>query len=58
MYKLGTYYPEGNLKFNGDDNDWEIYADKVKSIMLKCLDVKSSDAGFRHMKEYEKVVRE
>lgn len=26
--------------------------------MLKCLDVKNSEAGFRHMKEYEKEVRE
>lgn len=52
MYELGTYYPEGNLKFKGDDDDWKIYADKIKSIMLKCLNVKNSEAGYRHMLEF------
>jgi lysophosphatidylcholine acyltransferase/lyso-PAF acetyltransferase len=54
VYDLGTYYPDQlNLK---SEDDWEIYAKKVKEIMLKTLEVKSSEMGFADMREYEKAL--
>jgi len=34
---------------------WEIYARKVKNIMLKCLNLENSEAGYRNNKEYEAI---
>ena len=35
------------------DFDWQVYADEVKKIMLKCLkNVKNSESGFRDKNDY------
>ena len=54
LYDMGTYYPDQlNLK---SEDDWEIYAKKVKEIMLKTLDVKSIELGYADRVEYEKTL--
>lgn len=51
VYDLGTYYPDQlNLK---SEDDWELYAKKIKEIMLKTLDLKSTELGFADFNEYE-----
>lgn len=54
VYDMGTYYPDQlNLK---SEEDWEIYAKKIKEIMLKTLDVKSIELGFADRIQYEKTL--
>jgi len=44
LYDFGVFNPE-YLKLKGEE-DWKIYADKVKGILLKTLDLKSCEHGF------------
>jgi lysophosphatidylcholine acyltransferase/lyso-PAF acetyltransferase len=43
-----------NLK---DEEDWAIYAETVKNIMLKGLNLASSETGFSEKTEYFKILR-
>ena len=55
IYEYDNFYPDYlNLK---DENDWQIYANKVKDIMLKTLNCKSSELGFAEKNTYINTVR-
>lgn len=53
--EFDTFYPDHlNLK---NEDDWEIYARKLKNIMLTAMpDKKNSESGFRDLKEYKKLI--
>jgi len=44
VYDLGVFNP-AHLNLKGEE-DWKIYADKIKEILLKVLDLKSCEHGF------------
>jgi len=50
IYDLGTYDP-AHLNLKSED-DWKIYADKVKAIMLNVLKVKPSEQSFSDKNVY------
>jgi len=54
LYDLGVYYPD-HLKLK-TENDWQIYANKIKDIYLKVLNVKSSELGFGDKMTYYKTI--
>jgi lysophosphatidylcholine acyltransferase/lyso-PAF acetyltransferase len=54
LYDLGVYYPD-HLKLKSED-DWQIYANKVKDIFLKVLNAKSSEMGFGDKMVYYKTL--
>jgi len=56
IYEFDTFYPD-YLKLQGED-DWKIYADKVKNIMVTALGCKSSEMGFADKSVYFKTVRD
>ena len=50
MYEFEGLYDPKHLKLNQDDpNAWKIYAEKVRNIMSKCLNVPKLDLGYRDM---------
>lgn len=51
--EFDTFYPE-YLGLNHDkEDDWKIYANKIKEIMLKAMPgVKNSESGYRDCKAY------
>ena len=47
------------LNLSKDDPDaWKIYAEKVRSIMSKCLRIPTCEYGYRTSKEFSKVYAE
>jgi lysophosphatidylcholine acyltransferase / lyso-PAF acetyltransferase len=58
----GVYDPKNikGIDFN-DENAWKVYAERVRDVMAKCLNLPKVDFGYRHWKEfqaiYEKEVR-
>jgi len=52
IYDLGVYYPD-HLNLKGDE-DWTLYAEKIKFVYLKALGLKSSDMGYQDMVAYQK----
>lgn len=52
IYEMGIYYPD-HLNLKGED-DWMIYAEKIKFIYLKALNLKSTDMGYQDMVTYQK----
>jgi len=51
---FGTFDPEYlNLK---EEDDWKIYARKVKNVMLKALDLKNSEQGYTDNVVYSKAI--
>ncbi len=54
VIEFDTFYPDYlNLSIENCENDWVIYAKKVKEIMLKAMPgVISSESGFRDCKAY------
>eukprot|EP01017_Pseudomicrothorax_dubius_P034851 TRINITY_DN4820_c0_g2_i1.p1 TRINITY_DN4820_c0_g2~~TRINITY_DN4820_c0_g2_i1.p1 ORF type:complete len:361 (-),score=65.45 TRINITY_DN4820_c0_g2_i1:161-1243(-) len=55
LFQLGTYYPD-HLKLKGED-DWERYAQAIKNIMLKTLQIQDSSLGYREKSVYYKTLR-
>ncbi|EAR88356.1 acyltransferase (macronuclear) [Tetrahymena thermophila SB210] len=55
--EFNTFYPDHlNLSHDKED-DWKIYARKVKDIMLAAMpNKKNSESGFRDVKEYESII--
>lgn len=55
--EFNTYYPDHlNLSVDNED-DWKIYARKLKDLMLAAMpEKKNSESGFRDVKEYMTVV--
>ncbi len=51
IYEFDTFYPD-HLGLKDPEKDWGIYAEKIKSIVSKALDVPSTEFGFRDYKEY------
>jgi len=45
-----VFYPD-HLNLNGIEN-WKIYADKIRSIMAKVIDVEEAESTREDMKEY------
>jgi len=57
--EFNTFYPEYLNLSQDNENDWMIYARKVKDIMLKAMPhATNSESGFRDMKEYEKIIKD
>ena len=53
----GNYDPKYlNLDPN-DDNAWKIYAEKVRDVMAKCLNVPKLPLGYRHARAFGKIYR-
>jgi lysophosphatidylcholine acyltransferase/lyso-PAF acetyltransferase len=48
---LDVYYP------SEDEKNWEVFAQNVKTVMVKALNVQSSNSGFEDQKEYYQRVR-
>lgn len=41
------------------EEQWEVYAKAVKSIMLKAMPhMKNSESGFREVKDYQGIIQE
>jgi len=57
---LDTFYPEYLNLSKDNENDWIIYADKVKEIMLKAKKdrLKTSNSGYRDVLEFIKLLKE
>ena len=54
IHDLGVFHPEYlNLK---EEDDWKIYARKVKDVMLKALDLKNSEMGYLDNVTYSKTL--
>ena len=52
IIELGVMYPD-YLKLSEDNPDsWKIFAEKVRDIMSKCLEIPKSDIGFRDKKTF------
>lgn len=51
VYEFDVYFPD-HLNLKDRENDWQIYAKKIKSIMAKCLKVPETEYGFRDYKDY------
>jgi hypothetical protein len=54
--ELDPYYPD-HLGLVNPETDWEIYANKIRKIMLKALNVSDSNSGFRDFKAYEEFAK-
>lgn len=54
VIEFETYYPD-HLGLSIDNpNGWEVYARKVKDIMLKAMKhVKDSNSGYRDIRDYD-----
>jgi len=51
----GNYDPKYlNLDPN-DENSWKIYAEKVRDIMSKCLNIPKVNQGYRDAKKFKKA---
>ena len=50
-------YDVDHLKLK-DDSDWQIYANKVKDVMLKTLNCKSSEIGYSEKNLYLDALEE
>lgn len=51
IHDIGVYYPDHlNLK---DENDWEKYANKVRDIIAKCLNVPTVPLSYKEAIEYK-----
>jgi len=56
IYEFDTFYPD-YLKLSTED-DWKVYAEKIKNIMVKALGCKSSEMGLTDKNNYEKILKE
>jgi len=52
IYDLGVFNPE-HLNLKGEE-DWTTYAEKIKFVFVKALNLKSIDMGYQDMVAYQK----
>ena len=53
VYQFDRLFDPTYLNLDKDDeNAWEIYAEKVRTIMAKCLGVPKSESGYRSAREF------
>ena len=53
----GNYDPKYlNLDPN-DENSWKIFAEKVRNVMAKCLNIPKVPLGYRHAREFSSLYK-
>lgn len=58
VYQFDRLFDPTYLNLDKDDeNAWKIYAEKVRTIMAKCLGVPKSDSGYRSAREFEEIYK-
>ena len=53
-----VFYPDYLKLDKNDENAWEVYAETVRSLMGKCMNMPLSKSGYTEKKEYETGVIE
>lgn len=53
VIEFNTFYPDYLNLSQDNEDDWQIYARKIKNIMLAAMPhLKNSENGFRDVKDY------
>ena len=56
MYEFEGNYDPSYLNLDpNDENSWKIYAEKVREIMSKCLQIPKVEQGYRFAKKFKEA---
>ena len=57
VIEFDTFIPDYLGLSHEREDDWQVYAKKIKEVMLKATGLEDSQSGFRDVSEYEKIIK-